>query len=87
MREFRTSGSVRGAASNGRPYRERRSARPLNDACGSTQPDCHNLGFGEVGARNGHCPCDAPGVFSSPSLLELSDGRPLSEERARSFLH
>ena len=38
MREFRTSGSVRGAASNGRPYRELSHARLGNGKIGSTPP-------------------------------------------------
>lgn len=38
MREFRTSGSVRGAASNGRPYRERCAASSWNGVFGWPQP-------------------------------------------------
>ena len=38
MREFRTSGSVRGAASNGRPYRERSAGLCLTGNYGSTLP-------------------------------------------------
>ena len=54
MREFRTSGSVRGAASNGRPYRERSGASSVNGLTGSTQPDCHILCSGGTGAHSCH---------------------------------
>ena len=43
MRELRTSGSVRGAASNGRPYRERMRSGRVTVSNGWTQPDRRNL--------------------------------------------
>jgi len=49
MRESRSSGSVRGAASDGRPYRERSAASPLIDRLGSSQPDCRIRGCTNMG--------------------------------------
>ena len=53
MRESRSSGSVRGAASDGRPYRDRNAASSVNDLTGSTQPDRHIPGYVKRGARFG----------------------------------
>jgi hypothetical protein len=53
MREFRTSGSVRGAASNGRPYRELIGRAEATDNSRATLPVVAMPAGREVGARSG----------------------------------
>ena len=54
MREFRTSGSVRGAASNGRPYRELIDRAGAIGKSWATLPLATSWEEREVGARRVH---------------------------------
>jgi hypothetical protein len=63
MRESRSSGSVRGAASNGRPYRDRSAAPSLTDRSGSTQPDRHISGYRDLGAETNTGSVEAADIF------------------------
>ena len=54
MREFRTSGSVRGAASNGRPYRELITSVGATGNSRATLPFATSSEGREVGAQPRH---------------------------------
>ena len=56
MREFRTSGSVRGAASNGRPYREQIRSAEATGNSRATRPVVAMPEGREVGAQGRHRP-------------------------------
>ena len=73
MRESRSSGSVRGAASDGRPYRERMRPGRTTGWNVSTQPDCHILVYGDLGDRTRHWSSE-DGVIQKVRGLENGDG-------------
>ena len=80
MREFRTSGSVRGAASNGRPYRELISRADATGNSRVTLPFATSSEGREVGA---HLRQSTPCPLASYSRPEYPDAGHLHLQASR----